>query len=337
MFDPGRWRTLLLPLSWPYQLGVSLRNRHYDRSPDAVRRASVPVISVGNITVGGTGKTPMVVQVVRCLRDLGRRPVILTRGYRQQAGQQADEVLVFANELGDEVPVVVDGDRCRGARFAVREHAGDVLVMDDGMQHRRLHRDLNLVLIDALDPWGGGALLPAGRLREPLSSLSRADAFIVTRANQVAPEELRAVRDELIARFDRSVWLADIEVCGLESTAGDPPAVSDLAYDTVLPVSGLGNPNTFEQLVGQLAGHTLAPLRYADHHPYGTSDVGDILARARDLGAQRVLTTTKDWVKLRPLWEASGDALPLVAVRVALRLRDPDALRERLEQLLAGG
>ncbi len=336
MFDPGPFRTLLLPLSWPYQLAVVLRNRHYDRNPAISRRAGVPVISIGNITVGGTGKTPLVVQVVRGLRELGRRPAILTRGYGRRAGGQADEVLVFRDELGPEQAVVVNPDRHAGALEAVSAHGADCLVLDDGMQHRRLHRDLELVLVDALDPWGGGHLLPAGRLREPLAELKRADVFIITRANQVPPEALHGLIEQLKQHADREVWCADIEARGLRQVAGGTLALEDLAYRAIQPVSGLGNPVTFERLAGQVAGHTLKPLRYPDHHPYGSSDADDIVSRAGDAGADLVLTTLKDWVKLAPLWPAEGLPLAALEVELAIRRRDETLVR-RLVDLLAGG
>ncbi len=157
----------LTPLSMVYAAGVGIRNLYYERARGAVHRAAIPVISIGNLTAGGTGKTPFVVEVVRRLRALERNPVILTRGYAAAPGETADEVLEFRETLPG-VAVVVDPDRVRGAETAHEQHGADCVVLDDGFQHRRLGRDLDIVVIDTLDPWGGGLILPAGRLREPV-------------------------------------------------------------------------------------------------------------------------------------------------------------------------
>jgi tetraacyldisaccharide 4'-kinase len=143
-----------MPLSHLYAAMMTWRNRRYDE-PGAALSAGVPVISVGNLTVGGTGKTPLVMEIVRKLVAAGRRPAILTRGYHARRGETADEVQEYAAELPD-VPVVVDADRVAGAATAQAVHAADCCVLDDGFQHRRLARDLDVVLIDALRPWGGG-------------------------------------------------------------------------------------------------------------------------------------------------------------------------------------
>lgn len=185
-------RGLLTPLSAVYGAAVAARNSYYDRVPSASHTAGIPVISVGNLTVGGTGKTPLTIEIVRRLRAAGRRPAILTRGYGAAGGETADEVLEFEVALPD-LPVVVNADRVAGAVAARRDHGADCLVLDDGFQHRRLRRDLDVVLVDALDWCGGGRVLPAGRLREPLSSLGRADWIVITRCNQVEPSLVQDV------------------------------------------------------------------------------------------------------------------------------------------------
>ncbi len=167
----------------PYGAVVALRNRGFDRRWLEIEQAGVPVVSVGNLTVGGTGKTPMVEWVARWYRRRGQRVAILSRGYRQVHGLN-DEGRVLEENLPD-VPHLQDRDRVRSARIAVEELEAEILVLDDGFQHRRLARDLDLVLIDALEPFGLGHLLPRGLLREPLRSLRRTDMVVLSRADLV--------------------------------------------------------------------------------------------------------------------------------------------------------
>jgi tetraacyldisaccharide 4'-kinase len=299
----------------------------------------LPVISIGNITVGGTGKTPIVIETVRRLRELGRRPAILTRGYAASAGETPDEVLEFARALPG-VPVVVNPDRVAGAETARLEQNADCLVLDDGFQHRRLRRDLDVVLIDALDPWGGGWILPAGRLREPLQSLRRAQMFVISRANQVEAAELEQIEHTL------SEWAPDTAV--LHATV-EPEAVvfpderveatGALGYHNVLPICGIGNPATFLTSVAQLAGRVCGELVFRDHQRYGPRHVRKIVDLAERRGADLVVTTRKDWVKLAPLWPqpAAGNAPQLARLEVRLELQDADGvfddhLRRALEK-----
>ncbi|MGE0479853.1 MAG: tetraacyldisaccharide 4'-kinase [Phycisphaerae bacterium] len=227
---------LLAPAAWLYRCAIALRNRRYDRDPAASSAAPIPVISVGNLTVGGVGKTPMVIELVRRLRALGRRPAVLTRGYGARPGRAADEVLELRAALHDTL-VVVDADRVRGAAAAAQQGA-DAVVLDDGFQHRRLRRDLDLVLVDALNPWGGGRLLPAGRLREPLASLRRAHAVIITRANQSNTETLAAIERD-VRRHAPSAYVCRASVAAVGLTMLDSPG-SDAA--TTRPASRTPTP-----------------------------------------------------------------------------------------------
>jgi len=324
-------RTLLSPLALLYGAAVRVRNAHYDRLPQPAP-VDVPVISVGNLTVGGSGKTPIVIEIVRWLHELGRRPAILTRGYGATRGQTADEVLEFAEAL-PEVPVVVDPDRVAGARRAVREHGVDCLVLDDGFQHRRLPRTLDIVVIDALEPWGGGWLLPVGRLREPLSGLARADLFIIARCNQVAQDAVLRIEETLTRHNpDAPIAFASVVADGVRFADCESRPPEELGYWCVLPVCGLGNPATFLQLIEPLAGRVCAPLTFGDHHRYRAGDVRRIQAAARARGADLVLTTRKDWVKLTPLWcggestavDADRESKPPTLARLDVRLEIDD-------------
>ena len=225
------------------------------------------------------------------------------------------------------VAVVVDGDRVAGAAVARREHGADCLVLDDGFQHRRLRRDLDVVLIDALDPWGGGWVLPAGRLREPLTSLRRANWIVVTRTNQVPPAWTQEIIDTA-RRYAPGVPISKAAVAAgeLVDLTGRVARPDTLAQQAVLPVCGIGNPETFAQLVEDLGGRACELLGFPDHHRYGPNDAKLIMAAAQRCGARWVVTTRKDWVKLREYWpspEEGAGAVELLRLDARLVLADP--------------
>lgn len=327
------WGAALLPLAWAYGAGVRYRNRYYDRHREAVRAAGVPVISVGNLTVGGTGKTPLVIEIAARLRARGRRPVILTRGYAARPDETADEVREFELALPD-VPVVVHPDRVSGAQRARQEHGADCLVLDDGFQHRRLARDLDIVLIDALDPWGGGRLLPAGRLREPLDSLARADWFVVSRTNQAPAGAVRDILETLHSYAPGvPVTKAAVAANQLVRPDGGPLGPEHLRDRRVLAVCGIGNPRSFAQLVETLTGLPCELRPFPDHHHYSRREADRLAATARRGGVAAVVTTRKDWVKLQPLWPA-GAGVELLRLDTRIVLADPrGAFEARLREL----
>ncbi len=312
--DPTRW--LLSPLAVAWGAVAAARNAWYDRVPGATHAAGVPVISIGNLTVGGTGKTPLVIATTRELLAAGRRPAVLTRGYRAAPGQPADEVLELRAAL-PAVPVVVDADRVRGAVSACTDHRADCLVLDDGFQHRRLRRDLDIVLIDALCPWGGGWVLPAGRLREPIKGLCRAGLIVLTRVNQVDPTERAALRAAVAQRVPgRAVAEVGVAADALVPVAGPPRPPQDLSRRRVWLVCGLGNPETFARLAVALDARLVGTSRFRDHHRYTAHDAAAAAVAARAARAEWVVTTRKDWVKLAPLWPTDDPPL----MRLDLRL-----------------
>lgn len=323
----ARWLRPLKPLSQAYGWIISQRNRRYD-AQRGVTQAGVPVISVGNITVGGTGKTPLVLELVRRLLDLDRRPAILTRGYGAKQGQIADEVQEFQAEQ-PEVPVVVDSDRVRGADVARRKHQADVLLMDDGFQHRRLGRDLDLVLIDAWNPWGGDVLLPAGRLREPLTSLRRAHLICISRANQVDAIQLAAIRSRL-SEIAPGVPLISSHVEPRNVFSHDDQILSreTLSNSRLQPICGLGNPVTFAALCNQLSHVARTPLMFPDHHNYSKSDARAILQAASERGVDLLVTTRKDWGKLKAVWPTDA-SIPLARVEMDVRVIDEEHVLEQ--------
>lgn len=315
-----------------YRLGAGVRNLAFDRGWKIVHRAGVPVVSVGNLTLGGTGKTPMVEWLARWFRAHQVRVAILSRGYGQTEGLN-DEGRVLEENLPD-VPHLQGTDRAELARIAVEELESQALILDDGFQHRRLGRDLDVVLLDALDPFGGGRLFPRGLLREPVQSLRRAGVVVLSRADLISVEERKAIR----TRAERSAgqpirWLearhAPLDV--LDAGGRSYPLAPTLDVP-VAAFCGIGNPEGFRKTLEQIGTSLVGFQAFPDHHPYHARGLADLAAWATTLGAELVLTTQKDLVKLRT--QTLGP-LPLRALRIGLDLMEgASVLDEALTPLL---
>jgi tetraacyldisaccharide 4'-kinase len=272
----------------------------FSRRPHCDNRTAI--ICVGNITTGGTGKTPMVAMIVRHLGELGRRPAILTRGYKARGGKSDEAQLLEQLSQGPRrVNVIVNPDRVAGAKVAIGQGA-DVLVMDDGFAHLRLGRDLNIVLIDALNPFGYGYCLPRGLLREPPSALVDADAIVITHADQASPEDVAALRRKLAALAPRATihQAAHVPVCVIDAQGREQPPQT-LAGKKVFAFCGLGNPESFFETVVRLGPELVGKLALDDHAAYDATTLDSIVRAARACGAEMLLTTQKDFVKLRSL------------------------------------
>jgi len=291
---------------WPYSGFMRLRRLAYHRGILPSRNADAPVICVGNITTGGTGKTPMVAWVVRQLAEAGMNPAVLTRGYKAVSGK-SDEAELLRESTG--VQVVVDPDRIAGARTA-RAAGADVLVMDDGFQHMRLRRDMDIVLIDAMNPFGYGCCLPLGRLREPLSALRDADAIVITRSDTVIPEMVNALSDRLAELAPRaSVHLAAHRTVGVIDPDGGRLPGEAIAGRKVLVFAGIGNPQAFITTVERLDAEPVGFCIFNDHQKYNPVLLGRLFEKADGCGAELLVTTQKDYVRLaefelqRPVWQ----------------------------------
>ncbi len=321
--------------SFGYRLGVGWRNRGYDRGRRPVERVGVPVVSVGNLTLGGTGKTPMVEWVARWYRERGIRVAILSRGYRQGSGDGVnDEAMVLEQNLPD-VPHLQDPDRVAIAKVAVEELESELLVLDDGFQHRRLGRDLDIVLLDALDPFGLNRMFPRGLLREPVSSLRRAGVVVISRADLVDRSALNAIQTEAQKRAGPLRFVltrhAPLELIG---TGVEAEPVSRLKERKVAAFCGIGNPEGFLRTLTPLCGKVVGLKRFPDHHAYEAGDVAELAQWVRETGADLALTTQKDLVKLRTI--NLGHA-PLRALRIGLEVMDGvDLLNEVLTKLVPG-
>lgn len=329
-------RAALGAASVPYGWVVERRNRAFDRGERAAVRVGVPVISVGNLTTGGSGKTPLVVWIVRRLLDAQISPAILSRGYRAAShgsDGRNDEARELACQLPD-VPHVQNPDRVAAAMEAIDALGVRALVLDDGFQHRRLARDLDVVLLDATEPFGFERLLPRGLLREPAAGLRRAGVVVLSRADMLDPAGRAAVRRRAASLCPHGAWCevrhapaALVDVHGLRRP------VADAAGKRVAAFCGIGNPAGFRHTLENLGARIVAWREFPDHHPYGPADAAALAAAASAAHAELVLCTRKDLVKLDA--RRLGPA-PLAAVSVEIKfLAGEAALRAALAPLVA--
>ena len=284
-------------MSVVYGAVMRLRNLLFNVGILPRRRVSVPVISIGNITTGGTGKTPLVIWLCNYLRAKGVRSSILTRGYKTQSDQITDEPALLAKACPG-TDIVVNPNRIAGAKKAVSIHQAQVLVLDDGFQHRRLRRDLDIVAVDATCPFGYGRVLPAGLLREPKGGLSRADAVIITRFDQVDAEQMREL-EQKIRQIAPNIPIAKAahKHTGAVTFQNEKLNLEELRSKNIFAFCGIGNPNAFFRCLEQ-NGLSLADTQtFDDHHAYTQEEMKQIFERARSCGADTILCTQKDWVK----------------------------------------
>jgi tetraacyldisaccharide 4'-kinase len=267
------------------------------------------VVSVGNLTLGGTGKTPMVEWIARWLQQRGVRAAVISRGYGAAAGSANDEAMELRERL-PEVPHLQNPDRVAAARKAVGELGCQAIVLDDAFQHRRIARDLDIVLLDALEPFGFGHVFPRGTLREPISGLRRADLVVLSRAGMLGRPARDAIRQQVAQLAPKAAWAeADHGAQGLRNAGGKQQPIESLARKAVAAFCGVGNPAGFRHTL-QLCGYRVIAFReFADHYRYTRAVVESLIAWAENLEVEAVVCTHKDLVKLeidnigrRPLW-----------------------------------
>ncbi|MEN8128020.1 MAG: tetraacyldisaccharide 4'-kinase [Planctomycetota bacterium] len=293
----GVLRVLLGAVSVIYGLVMRGRNLLFTIGILRSHRAGVPVVSIGNITTGGTGKTPLVIWLCGYLRNKGLHSSILTRGYKTQPDQITDEPALLARACPD-TDVIVNPNRLAGAQKAISSHQAQALVLDDGFQHRRLKRDLDIVAVDATCPFGYGRVLPAGLLREPKGGLSRADAVIITRFDQADAKQMRQLEQD-IQRIvpDIPIAKAAHKHTGAVTFQNEKLDIEELRSKKIFAFCGIGNPNAFFRCLEQ-CGLSLAGTQiFDDHHAYTRDEMKQILEQARSCGAEVILCTQKDWVK----------------------------------------
>ena len=319
-------------LETPYTMAVSRRNRRFDRGITPIHRVNVPVVSVGNLTLGGTGKTPLVEWIARWYRTRNVRVSIVSRGYGAEAGSRNDEARELEQKLPD-VPHVQNADRVAAAAIAIEELETQLIVLDDGFQHRRLGRDLDIVLLDALEPFGFEHVFPRGTLREPLRGLRRADAVILSRADMLEPAERGKIRGRVERLAPKAAW-AEIRHVPVEllSSGGQTKSIEELKNAKIAAFCGVGNPAGFRHTL-ESCGYDIIGFRdFPDHHRYLRDDIESLSAWVQTLDVEAAVCTHKDLVKIG--LEALGGR-PVWALRVGIEfLAGGDALEDLLQPLI---
>ena len=320
-----------------YATAMVARNRLFNVGVLKIHRLSRRVISVGNLTAGGTGKTPIVRWLADQLRSRGWQPAVLLRGYEKRGATFSDEERLLQDYLIG-MAVVANPNRLDGAREALDQRPGtDVILLDDGFQHRRVARDVDLVLINAAEPFGFGHVHPRGLLREPMRGLRRATAVILTRCDAVDAKEL-----EWIERVVRSIapstpiFRTVHEMTGFRRAGTLASDTADEPLDWIMgrpffSFSGIGSPRTFHDQLVRAGGKPAGSRAFPDHHEYDASDLAALARDAAAAGAEALLTTEKDWVKVSRLAGARETNPPILRVEVRIRFQQPEDEQKLLD------
>ena len=326
------WRSFFSIAEYPYRWEVQRRNHHFDTGKSEIHRADVPVISVGNITMGGTGKTPTVEWLARWFRQRDVRVCLISRGYGAEEGSRNDEALELEQKLPD-VPHVQNPDRVAAAKMAIEEFATQLIILDDAFQHRRIYRDLNIVLLDAIEPFGYDHVFPRGTLREPLAGLRRADIVALTRADMTDADQRFKIRGRVEQFHPEVPWVELTHAPQtLLSASGKQEVVKSLFQRPVAAFCGIGNPAGFRHTIECCDYIVKAWREFPDHHNFSREDVESLSKWAEDSDAQAIVCTQKDLVKLG-VDELGG--LPLWAISIGMEfVYGRESLEKHLEPLL---
>lgn len=357
---------LLRVLSWAFELLVRLRLWLYRQRLFRDTPLGCKVVVVGNLTVGGTGKTPIVHKMAQILARRGRRVAVLSRGYKGSTDSMlkrfwrwlshgsrpeplvvsdGSKVLAGPDEAGDEpymlarnlladgVVVIVDRDRVEAGRFALRRFGVDTILLDDGLQYLPLRGQINLLLVDSRDPFGNGAMLPRGILREPVSNLSRASYVFLTKSSGPPDPELLA----LIRKHNPAAEIIPCAHRPSDLVAVDAEGVLPLSWikdKRVAAFCGIATPERFEETLGALGAVMVSSRRFLDHHAFTDEDLDEVLEQALASGAEAIVTTEKDAVRLQSRFRPP---LPLLFVRLEVGiLGDPEGFNGAVERICLG-
>lgn len=339
---------IFMPFSTVYAVVTRARLAAYRHGLFKVSHPGVPVISVGNITTGGTGKTPLVEWVCRTLAtgdsQRGKNVCVLTRGYgranpeAQVVVSNGTEILAHEKEAGDEplllarnllgvAAVIANRDRVAAAEWAIGSLKTEVFVLDDGFQHLRIARDLNIVTVDATNPWGGGDTLPYGRLREPISGLARANCVVITRTDQV--QEWQSVKRTVqkIAG-DVPIFSSRMLTAGFRDVRGASVDRDEFVSQPLVAFCGVGNPKSFFRHLEAEGFQLVFTRSFPDHHAYERSDVSRLIEEAKKNGARALITTAKDAIKLKAL----DLQLPCYVLEVKIAMDEEHRLVEIIQK-----
>ena len=316
-------------LEVPYAAVVAARNVCYDYGLLPVKRPPIPIVSVGNLTLGGTGKSPMVAWLTQFFLDQGCRPGIISRGYGQTKGGVNDEFLELAFRF-PMVPHRQNPNRFAAAQDFLSERGADILILDDAFQHRRIARDWDIVLLDASEPFGFDRIFPRGTLRESLTSLQRADALLLSRADRIAEEERHRIRKRVQKFAPDAVWgeIAHIPY-SLISPSRQEFGVTEVLGKRVLGFCGIGNPAAFRATLERCGAEVVDLVLFPDHHRFTPEDRQRLAKLAARSNVDAAICTMKDLVKLGEVDELGTK--PLWAVAVQIQFLDGETIfRETL-------
>ena len=313
-------RSGLRALEVPYASVMSVRNLLYDRQILPTHRFLVPIISVGNLTLGGTGKSPMVAYLCRFFLEQNLRPGLVSRGYGKTSNEGNDEFLEMLYRFPT-VPHIQHPQRAKAIQKLLQAEQVDVIIMDDAFQHRQVERNTDIVLLDATAPFGFEHVFPRGTLREPLSSLRRADIVLLTRSDLVDETERQRIKQRVLAINPKITWAETIHVPTSVISLAAPPAertkpIESIRGQSALAFCGIGNPASFRKTLEHCGVHVAKLITFPDHYGYTQRDVDELARTAKELGTDTILCTMKDLVKLNRPEFAN---LPLRAVSVEIQ------------------
>ncbi|MFH1359910.1 MAG: tetraacyldisaccharide 4'-kinase [Candidatus Omnitrophota bacterium] len=321
-------KPILLLLSLTYGLFVKIILFGYKIKLLCVQALSKPVISVGNITWGGTGKTPLVICICEYLKEKGFKPAVLTRGYMVNKAHGlkknesiSDEAVVLQETLND-VPVMVGANRFQMALSALRQGPVDVFILDDGYQHWRLRRDLNIVAINATKPFGNGYLIPRGILREPVSHLQRAQMFVITKSD-LGKDNVKDIKEKLLRICPDSLIVeAQYQAGGLIDLKEKEfdKEVSFLKEKTVCSFCSIGDPESFARTLVNCGAHLKMNFAFLDHHIYSKEDIEGIIHFCKQNKIDTLVTTEKDVVKIEPYLDQLIHACDFLCLKIKIQI-----------------
>ncbi len=345
MLEPSWARALLYAPAKLYELVVRARMVAYRRGLLKTHKLRAPVISVGNLSVGGTGKTPCVAFIANYLRDAGHQVAILSRGYKRETEGRVEvsdgkDILCSAREAGDEpfllanacpgVRVVVDQDRYAAGNWLEARVPISAFILDDAFQHLRIARDLNLALIDATEPLAQARMIPFGKLREPLAGLRRADAVIVTRSDQPFDKAALLKTVECYARHNTPVFFAHHEMTRLHRLGSEENLpLATFAQQAIAAVSGIAKPERFNEDLQRAGMKVVFRRDFEDHHRYTAAEFAELLREAGAADAKALIVTEKDAANLSSEMIRQSP-LPVYAAQIEFRCEQEPRLKEML-------
>ena len=305
-------------LEVPYGSIISVRNSLYDKQILPGRQFSVPIISVGNLTLGGTGKSPMVAWLCRFFLERNQRPGLVSRGYGRGTNEGNDEFMEMSRHFPN-VPHLQHPNRSRAIQQLLQTEQIDLIILDDAFQHRQVKRDIDLVLLDATAPFGFEHIFPRGTLRESLGSLRRADIALLTRSDLVSEADRQAIRQRVLSMSPKIVWGETVHVptslISLETFHAEP--IESICGQSALAFCGIGNPAAFRKTLERCGVNVEKFIPFPDHYRYTPHDADKLVRAAKELGTDSILCTMKDLVKLN---RSEFAGLPLRAVSIEIQI-----------------